>query len=287
MDNSWRKIIVKENGSVLLIVMMIITVVLAVALSRNEKLLTYYNQLTALQDNQQGYIYCVSALKGVIILLKHDSKGYNYSGDQWAMLPILPIENGKIQITVIPLESKISLIGLSSSNNAVSERTKRAIDNLIPDFNNISQMNTAIIGDFYSIEALQYGGFKDIKRKGINSLTVEDTGGKININFAEKDVLQAYLPELDADEIISYRDKKPFKEISQIRNVPGISDSGYLAIQPYITVNSVVFYVYVEAVIKDKKTSVSAILKKGKTGNIEINKYFEKVNERYMNNMEK
>ncbi|MBF0473412.1 MAG: general secretion pathway protein GspK [Nitrospirae bacterium] len=289
MDNNRRNIIVIKignSGSVLLIVMMIITVVLSIALSRNEKLLTYYNELTSLQDTQQGYIYCISALKGITILLERDTNRYISDKDTFAMAQVIPTEHGNISITVIPLDSKISILGLLSNNKDIAERTKGAIVNLIPDINDIYLIDLAKKEEFFSLEALQYSGIKNEKRKEIGFLTVENTGGRININFVEKKVLKAYLPEIEsaADEIINYRKEKPFKDISQIRNVPGITDSGYLAIQPYITVESSIFYVYVEALVKDSKTSISAIIKKDKSGKVEIIKYFEKPNELYMYN---
>lgn len=291
MDNSRRDIVVdraapsRSGGSVLLIVMMIITTVLAVALSRNGHLLTYYNELTSLEDGEQGYIYCVSALKGITILLAQDMDNYDSSESAWAKMRNIPIDHGNINITVIPLESKVSLLGLSSSKEIIVERTKEAMVNLIPQCND-SLIDVIKKGSFFSIEALLYGGIKDIKPKDVQLLTVEDTLGKININFAPLEILRAYLPEIEgaAEDIIEYRKEKPFKDISQIRRVPGISDSAYLTIMPYITVRSSMFYVYTEALIRDTKTSVSAIIQRNDAGKVKIIKYFEKVNEYYVYN---
>ena len=129
---------------------------------------------------------------------------------------------------------------------------------------------------FYSLKEIDYvKGLNKFAERFSTYFTV-DGNIAININFADKKVIEAYLPEVAdaADDIIAYRKRHPFENITQLRNVTGISDSQYLSIQPYITTTSYNFIVKIVVNIGKNKYNATALIKR-EAGQTELIKYFE------------
>lgn len=124
-------------------------------------------------------------------------------------------------------------------------------------------------------------GFKPLYVKGKNYLTVKSKENKININFASKKVLQAFLPEISdyADDIISYRQDNPFKDVSQIRNV-GIDDETYIKILKYISVKSSLFKLKILVLINSISFNYESIVERA-NGHTKILNFIEEANEDY------
>lgn len=71
------------------------------------------------------------------------------------------------------------------------------------------------------------------------SISTENNNSKININTADKSLLQT-LPgvgEKTAEKIIKYRETNSFKEIDDLKSVSGIGDKKFDELKDYITVN--------------------------------------------------
>ncbi len=124
-------------------------------------------------------------------------------------------------------------------------------------------------------------GFKLLYSKGKNYLTVLSQENKININFASKKVIEAFLPEIAdySEDIISYRQDNPFKDISQIRNI-GIDDETYLKILKYISVKSSLFKLKILVIVNSFSFNYEAVVKRD-NGKTKILKYIEEANEDY------
>ena len=124
-------------------------------------------------------------------------------------------------------------------------------------------------------------GFNLLYSKGKNYLTVLSNENKININFASKKVIEAFLPEISdySEDIISYRQDNPFKDISQIRNV-GIEDETYLKILKYISVKSSLFKLKILVIVNSLSFNYEAVIKR-ENGKTKILKYIEEANEDY------
>jgi len=272
------------KGSVLIAVLIVVAAALSLVLLKNEKVVAQYDEVASAQKIQQGYIYCDSVIKGIARLLQEDKDSYDSSEDIWASLPTIPIPDGYITTVVIPLNSRIPITEVSSRNEKLRRRTEDALERLFsdapepPDVESLRNLRPYSLGELRLL-----AGFSTMPKDLLGHFTVEDTKGKININFASESVLGAFLPEIEplAEAIVKYRESRPFKDISQIRKVPGMTDDVYLAIQPYITVSSSLFYIYTEAEVGDTRTRASAVVKK-RSGKIKILKYFEEAEEFYV-----
>lgn len=71
-----------------------------------------------------------------------------------------------------------------------------------------------------------------------SSSTTQETNKKISLNTATKEELMTLygIGEAKALSIIEYREKTPFKDISEIMNISGIGESIYEKIKDYITI---------------------------------------------------
>jgi len=105
--------------------------------------------------------------------------------------------------------------------------------------------------------------------------------GKININTAPRIVIQSFSPEISetlAELIIRYRTLQPFESLAQVRDVPGMTDAVYYAIQRAATTNpSDRFYRISAAGAVDESTcTVTAVVHRNtRTNKIELLYYRE------------
>ncbi|VAX29082.1 hypothetical protein MNBD_NITROSPIRAE02-351 [hydrothermal vent metagenome] len=274
----------KTKGSVLIVVLIVVAASLSLLLLKNEKVVAQYDEVASAHKIQQAYIYCDSVIKGITRLLEDDRNTYDSSEELWAALPTIPTTEGYITTVVVPLNSRISIIEVSSRNEKLRRRTEDAVERLLSDASEQLDLESLRNLRPYSLGELRLlPGFSGLPKDLLGYFTVEDTAGKLNINFAGESVLAAFLPEIEplTEAIIKYRESKPFKDISQIRKVPGMTDDVYLAIQPYITVSSSLFYIFAEAEVGGTRARANAIVKKV-SGKIKILKYFEETEEFYV-----
>ncbi|MBW2040057.1 MAG: type II secretion system minor pseudopilin GspK [Deltaproteobacteria bacterium] len=98
----------------------------------------------------------------------------------------------------------------------------------------------------------------------IHYLTIYSEG-KVNINTASSIVLQSLSDEIDeglAQAIIAYRQEEPFKEISEVKNVSGMTEEVYSEVSPYITTKSSTFSLRIEGQVRGIKKKISAVLER-------------------------
>jgi len=250
--------------------------------------------------NKAG-IYIHTALKAAAKLLEEDDNHYDSPDDNWAKLPPLPIKNGEVMVQIIPTNAKIDLNLFFTHNNSLKRRLKTAIADILVthgvDEEVLNYMQAWVEKDvdydeayylshlppylprkqpFYSLKEIDFiramANFSNL----FHDYFTVDGSQRININFASKVVLQAYLPEIEPsiDDLLSYRQKHPFTNITQLRNVAGITDDIYLAVQPYITTESDKFAVRIVVNI-DKYAYCATALIKRQGKRTQILKYFE------------
>lgn len=111
-------------------------------------------------------------------------------------------------------------------------------------------------------------------------LTVKGSG-KVNINCASKYIIESLSEKLDSalvQLIIDRRKVKPFGSISELRDIPGMTDSIYRAINMSATVSPADQYYHVisKGRVDDLSFTISAMLQKNtKTKNIDMILYKE------------
>lgn len=105
--------------------------------------------------------------------------------------------------------------------------------------------------------------------------------GRININYASQTVIESLSEKMDpalAQMIINQRRFKPFENISELRNVPGMTNEIYNSVIKTADVTMTDRYYYVTSsgnVDRFGCTIIAVLRKNGKTKNIEIVLYKE------------
>ncbi len=253
-------------------------------------------------EKNQADIYIYSALNTIKKVFERDDNSYDSPDDLWANIPPISIERGTISINIIPTNSKINLNMMLSSDTTIRDRTIHAVKSILLE-NDYSEESIEYILNwidpdrdydelfyqeqipyykprkqrFYSLKEVDFvKGLKNFSQRFSSFFTVDSEDEKININFANEEVLKYYLPELSdsIEDIIDYRSKNPFKNITQIKKVANLSDEDYITIQPFLTTVSNIFVIKIEVNFKNYTYYATAVIKRSNK-EIKIVKYFE------------
>ncbi len=274
-----------------LIVMVALVSMVMIIENRSSKNFDYSSKL--LMENQAA-LYFNSAISITKRLLEDDNNNYDAPDDDWFSLPPFRVSDDTIvSMSIMPANARININGLISSNKDLAERTKAAFFEIVNSKgDNADKMYSDVIDwmkpnsntgyakkvrSFYSLKEIDYvKGLKGFSQDFHNYFTVVDTKGKINVNFAPVDVIEAYLPEIGdcAEDIAKYRKNQPFKNVTQLRDVGCMSDEGYLKILPYVTTLSSFFDVRVDVKIGDEDFQAKMLMERAEK-HVKIIKYFE------------
>lgn len=105
---------------------------------------------------------------------------------------------------------------------------------------------------------------------------------KIDINYASKHVIKSLSEEMDdslTQMIVNQRQFKPFGNITELRDVPGMTDNIYNAIRKTVAVATINQYYYVRSrgTVDERNCTIFAMLRKNKqTKEIEVVIYKER-----------
>jgi general secretion pathway protein K len=105
--------------------------------------------------------------------------------------------------------------------------------------------------------------------------------GKINVNWASKHIIQSLSENMDpvlAQMIIDRRKIKPFSSVIELREIPGMTDGIYQAIEKAVTVSSAEKYYHVISkgtVDELSYTTVAVLRRNTKTENVDVILYKE------------
>jgi general secretion pathway protein K len=265
-----------KKGSVLLIVLIIISVTLALSVSLATKNTDTYAKVTTIKNIIQSNIIAYTAAKSVLQVIQEDDNGQDSRDDIWAFPFSYEKDNILVEIAVNPLNAKVNLNNLYSGKEDITERIMQYFD-LISEDRDIDISIFHTIKDYIDNDTesspfgsensylLKNGRELNIKNNKLYSLyeislfadnesyrvingfftaaPYEDE--KININFASQYIIEYYLPEIEsyAEDIVGYRETNIFNDVSELRVATSIPDEIYLKILPYITVKSNDFYV--------------------------------------------
>lgn len=266
-----------NKGSVLLIVLIIISVTLALSVSLATKNTDTYAKVATIRDITQANIIAYTAAESVLqVIQEEDDNSQDSKDDIWAFPFSYEKDNILLEIAVNPLNAKVNLNNLYSGKEDITERIMTYFDLISEDRDiDISILHT--IKDYIDNDTesspfgsengylLKNGRELNLKNNKLYSLyeislfadndsyrvingfftaaPYEDE--KININFASQYTIEYYLPEIEnyAEDIVRYRETNIFNDVSELRVATNMPDEIYLSILPYITVNSDDFYV--------------------------------------------
>ncbi len=290
----------KKSGAILIMVLLVMAVVVSGVMVIEKLASKDYDFSEQLYINNQSAFYFHSAIKVAIKLLENDDNKYDSKNDTWANLAPFRVNNSTVvSMSISPVNAKININNIKGKNSKLVVRTQLAANIIFKDASvNVPQYFKLLLGwmnykteqndeyedgyhpikgPFFSLKEINFvKGLSTFSDEFHNFFTVDGNSGKININFAPKTVMEAYLPEIAdcAEDIIKYRKKKPFENVTQIRNVECVSDKNYLKILPYITTKSSIFAVKIDINTSGIDRYATALISKNGS-KAKLLKYFE------------
>lgn len=269
-----------KQGSILVTVLIIIAACTTLVLFIHEKTMTAFGSVITLQNDYQGAIYAMTAVEALEMAFQYDEANYDSEHDVWAQIPTIPLDNGFMTVYIKPLNAKVPLAGLVSSDEKLRERTETAVSQLLSELNltepDIEELKTWVgssdpTGERFDENSAPYSAkssqlqtlaelafiesFKNEYKKLTPYVSIAGDNNKINLNLASAEVIKAYVPELEpyVEDIISTREAEPLKNVSALYEIMGAAmQDEYSKILPYIDVKSSLFYIKLELNIGDE-----------------------------------
>ncbi|AEI15104.1 hypothetical protein Flexsi_1454 [Flexistipes sinusarabici DSM 4947] len=304
---------INKKGTVVIFVLFVIAFASSIIINLSERSVNSYEEVNDVYLMNQAYIYGKTAVKIVKNLIEDDDFKEDSRDDDWFNIPMYPLQKGYISIKIIPLNSKININDINSSNDNLSKRTSSAWDGLMQEYEfNDTETTSDFLKDWIDndtkisptgIELERYdylGNTYQTKNEKLSTLTeltlinkelypamknhftviAEDK--QININFVNENTLKYYLPELEfyAEDIIDYRKFNDYTDVSQIRKAAPIPDDLYVKMVPFLTVKSSNFYIKINVQLSEKDFYYHALLKRNQN-NAKVTKFFKGTNKDY------
>jgi general secretion pathway protein K len=302
-----------KKGSVLVFVLVFIAFAASTVLLIHERSTKSVSDVSEDFYENQANIYAMTAMTAISQVLEDDDSSFDSRYDDWNLIPLVEIPFGVISVSVKPVNAKISLNGMLDTDTAVAARYLEACTNLSDNLE-VDSLECGVIKDYIDSDSeLSDGGAENaqyelngitIRTKNApleslyelrllmnnneefskirDNLTVFNPEKAININFANAETISALLPELEpyAEEIVKYADSHEMKDASNIQEATDIPQDIYVAVLPYITVKSTLFYVKTEVTLNDVPHYYHALIKRsGSTA--QIVKFLAGINGQY------
>ncbi len=261
----------------------------------------YKQYLYEYENREQIYIIFNSVEKAVKNLFKNDDASYDSLDEFWAKQIPFITEDAQINVLIVDQERYLNPNYLVSRNGKDINQVyfqifsrlfdqlninKQVIYNIIDwiDSDNISDGGNEHYKDYPtknskldSLAELKLIGIDDktlngYEKNGIQHIGLKDvlsvyTDGKVNINTCSKEVLISLDPDIDrnlAQEIISYRNKKPFKRIEDLALVGGVSSDIIYRLKRnnVVDIKSKNFLINAEIIYREKKYNLQILIKR-------------------------
>jgi len=286
---------INKRGSVLVFVLIFIAFAASTVLLIHER--STESMVEASEDfyENQAHIYAITALTAVTETLKDDDNTYDSPREEWGLIPMVEIPYGFISVDIKPLNAKIAINGMASSDVELAKRYLDACSKIAAEKEAESLLCDVVKDYIDADDEVSHGGAEGVtyerndvlfhtKNKPLSTLyelrmlmndneqfsnvkdylTVYSPEKAININFADELTLRAFVPELEdyAEAIIDYAKTKEYKDPSNIKEAVDIPQDIYLKVLPFITVKSSLFYIKTEVTLNDKPRYYHALVKK-------------------------
>jgi len=282
-----------NKGSVLIFVLVFIAFATSTVLLIHERSTKSVEDVSEDFYENQSNIYAMTAITAVLEALREDDASYDTKRDDWNLIPVVEIPYGYISVSIQPINAKISLNNMLDTDTALAARYFDACNNLVSELETDS-LDCAVVKDYIdSDRETSPNGEEDMtyevndvtfhtKNAPLESLyelkmlmnnndefnlvkdylTVYSPEKAININFANEKTISAFMPELEpyAKEIVSYAAVNDMKDASNIQEATDIPQDIYVAVLPYITVKSTLFYVKTEVTLNEVPKYYHAIV---------------------------
>lgn len=275
---------------ILIIVLIIISTLGALILNLSEERFVLENYIESQINTEEIIFASKSVEKALIKLLDRDDKSVDYIGEFWSQTIPVSLDDVDIQIEIVDQERFLNPNFLVNGTT-VNEKYKLVFERLF-DILNIDHTILYNIIEWIDRDTLPNNGGKEdynlyiakndkldtleeLKliegvnenvyngtveggyfKPGLRSLLSPYSNGKVNINTASKWVLMVLDKDIDealANEIIRYRQRKPFKNLRDLVLVDGFNSDILYRIENMIDVKSENFLAKIDITKGERK----------------------------------
>ena len=288
---------------ILIIVLIIISILGALILNLSEDRYVLENYVENRIDTEEIIFASKSVEQALIKLLDKDDKSVDYIGEFWSQTIPISFEDVNVKIEIADQERFLNpnfLLNVNTVNEKYKLVFERLFDILNMDYsvlyniiewidkdsspNNGGKENYELymakndkldtLEELKLIEGVSdqlYNGTVEggYFKPGFRSLFSPYSNGKVNINTASKWILMALDSEIDealANEIIRYRQEKPFRNVNDLVLVEGINSDILYRIKNLIDIKSENFLAKIDITKGEREYKMLILLnRKGKT----------------------
>ncbi|MBI3353671.1 MAG: general secretion pathway protein GspK [Nitrospirae bacterium] len=216
-----------EKGVALIITLLVVTLLTALIVEFAYSARVNLSAAGNFRDKQKAYYLAKSGVNFIGGMLK-DNASKSKADDIDQMLPPVTVGDGIVSLKAFDESAKINIKDVKPTNKTARARLDRLFE--------IKGIGAYLLDGIFERESyslvselrLARGMTDEVYDKIENHLTVYGDGtGKININTADKIVLQSLnISEYTIQKIIEYRQKNRFKDAADLKNnVVDISDA--------------------------------------------------------------
>jgi general secretion pathway protein K len=290
-----------EKGFALVITLLITALLVALSVEFVDEVFVDTSARQNFTDGQRASLLAASGMEAATKLLQYgQSQGYSSLADLDRLNKLLHIEDeqGTIQVIVEDESGKLNLNQAWGDNGMsilpYNDIATRLFKNcgLSPDLldaladwrdTNDDPHPAGAETPYYSTLKPPYAAknnklstFEELRLvKGFDAgavnrlqtvVTIYDDCSQININTAPKEVIMALSVEMTAalaGKVIDYRKTNPFKTVSDLGNVPGMTGNIVQSLQLFTTVKGTVFRIHSEAKVNETARIVEAVVNTG------------------------
>ncbi|MBI5903338.1 MAG: type II secretion system minor pseudopilin GspK [Deltaproteobacteria bacterium] len=284
-----------QRGIALVVALLITAIVVAVITEIVYAVHLEASMTEAFTDSQKASILAEGGVDLATLSISETfkDKGYIYFTAQEARRK-LPAAGGELDIRVEDEQGKFPLNSIVYQSGEANEEKYAAFKRLLSslrlpeelaasmadwiDVNDTPRPGGAEGRDYYGLlnpayqarnasldsldEMLLVKGYTPAVFRKLSPYVTVYGDGLVNINTASREVIMALSSDITADmaqRVMEYREKEPFKDISEIRKVTGFETIGF-SLQGVITVTSDYFRIYSRGVAGEGIRDVEAVV---------------------------
>jgi general secretion pathway protein K len=237
------------------------------------------------ESERRAYYLAKGGVSFGVYLLKRDKPGVDCYLDDWAKaIPPIPVDEGVITFEVSDEDGKINVNSLIGKNGKLNRELSKVTEKLFKLCDIDSEALSSLLdylcagsGEAFRESGEQRNGHFNTKEDLADSLEIDAcfdfltvySSGKININTAEAPVIQSLSAGIDEEvawAIIDYRTETPFRNVSQLAGVPGVTPRILKDVKKVATVRSSFFTVKSTGSLGESHRTVLAVIKRTKKG---------------------
>lgn len=289
-----------ENGMVLLPVLVIIVLLTSLVVEQSFTTFVQMRLTETFRDSTKAYYLAKGGIQAGRMVLQNDANNFDSHSEMWGeSWDNLAVADGSVSLKIEDLDGKLCLnqlvTDMGNINVPLKEKFLRFFDYM--EIANPEELTDGLIdwldpdrdpqpfgaedeyylrekgyscknGKLDSLEELsRIRGFTDeILAKIYPHVTIYGSE-RININTAGTEVLMSLsnemVPEMAAY-LLEYRHEFPFEKVTDVREVPGLSEAVYFSIRSSLDVKSHFFRVNSSSMIGDSEKRIQAVIQKDK-----------------------